>query len=143
VGIEVTETALLVDAGRAHRVLRELRMLGLQIALDDFGTGYSSLLYLKELDIDVLKVSIDFITDLPTNATDKVIVHAVVEVARALGMTTVAEGIETEAQLRAVQAVGCDVGQGFLLGRPMSSTALRSRLLHDAGTRLERELVPA
>jgi len=140
VGIEITETALLGDGDRARRVLSDIRSRGIRIALDDFGTGYSSLHSVQEFDIDVLKIAREFVRDLPSDGTARVIVDVIVEVAQALGMETVAEGIETPGQLDAVRSAGCDIGQGFLLGRPMPATALRACLTDDVGL---LEQVPA
>jgi EAL domain-containing protein (putative c-di-GMP-specific phosphodiesterase class I) len=131
-GVEITETLLLIDELHARWVLHELRELGLGVALDDFGTGYSSMLYLKHFDFDVLKLAREFVHDLPTDHIDRTIVKAAVDVAHALGLQTVAEGIETETQLHAARDVGCDIGQGYLLGRPMTAAALKTALLSAA-----------
>jgi diguanylate cyclase len=88
------------------------------IALDDFGTGFSSLLYLQGLPIDRLKVDRSFVSGLGTEDRDATIVSTVVELAHKLGLRVVAEGVETKAELDAIEAMGCDEAQGFLLGRP-------------------------
>jgi diguanylate cyclase (GGDEF)-like protein len=116
--LEVTETALVKDMARIRTVMQEARDLGVHIALDDFGTGYSSLLYLKGLPIDRLKVDRSFVSGLGSAGQDPTIVATVVDLAHKLGLAVVAEGVETEAELRAVGEMGCDEVQGFLLGRP-------------------------
>ena len=103
---------------RIGAVMQEVRDLGVHMALDDFGTGYSSLLYLKGLPIDRLKVDRSFVAGLGSAGQDPTIIATVVDLAHKLGLGVVAEGVETEAELRAVGAMGCDEAQGFLLGRP-------------------------
>jgi EAL domain-containing protein (putative c-di-GMP-specific phosphodiesterase class I) len=116
--LEVTETALMhLDANTA-RTLAELESLGVRIVLDDFGTGYSSLTWLKEHPIHGIKIDPSFITDLPGDPASRGIVEAVIGMAKALGCTVTAEGVETEAQLDALHALGCERVQGFLLARP-------------------------
>jgi diguanylate cyclase (GGDEF)-like protein len=117
--IEVTETALLTDRERAATVLRALAAEGVNISLDDFGRGQTSLGYLSELPIHELKIDRSFVTDMVDNASHAAIVDSVVDLGHNLGFSVVAEGIET-AEVRALlQAVGCDLGQGYLLARPM------------------------
>jgi diguanylate cyclase (GGDEF)-like protein len=116
--LEVTESALVMDIARIRKVMQKVRDLGVHIALDDFGTGYSSLLYLKGLPIDRLKVDRSFVSGLGSAGQDPTIIATVVDLAHKLGLQVVAEGVETEAELRAVSEMGCDEVQGFLLGRP-------------------------
>ena len=116
--LEVTESALVMDMARIRLVMQQVRDLGVHLALDDFGTGYSSLLYLKGLPIDRLKVDRSFVSGLGTAGQDPTIVSTVVDLAHRLGLQVVAEGVETEAELRAVGEMGCDEVQGYLLGRP-------------------------
>jgi len=116
--LEVTESALVKDMARIRTVMERARDLGVHFALDDFGTGYSSLLYLKGLPIDRLKVDRSFVSGLGSAGQDPTIVSTVVDLAHKLGLSVVAEGVETEAELRAVGEMGCDEVQGFLLGRP-------------------------
>ena len=116
--LEVTESVLVVDVHRVGAVMRQIRDLGVHLALDDFGTGYSSLLYLQGLPIDRLKVDRSFVAGLGSPEQDPTIIATVVDLAHKLGLRVVAEGVETEAELRAVGAMGCDEAQGFLLARP-------------------------
>jgi diguanylate cyclase (GGDEF)-like protein len=116
--LEITESALVTEMVRIEPVMRRIRDLGVHIALDDFGTGYSSLLYLKGLPIDRLKVDRSFVSGLGGADQDPTVIATVVDLAHKLGLQVVAEGVETEAELRAVGAMGCDEVQGFLLGRP-------------------------
>jgi diguanylate cyclase len=116
--IEITEGALMVDMVRVGVVLQRVRDLGAHVALDDFGTGHSSLLYLRGLPINRLKVDRSFVAGLGAPGNDRTIVSTVVDLAHKLGLAVVAEGVETDAELRAVTALGCDEVQGFLLDRP-------------------------
>jgi diguanylate cyclase (GGDEF)-like protein/PAS domain S-box-containing protein len=110
--VEVLETHLLDSANIS--VLRELKRLGVQIAIDDFGSGYSSLLYLKRMPADIIKVDRDLITDLPTEADDRIIVSKLIELAHDLGVRVIAEGVEQPAQAEILRDLGCDYAQGFL-----------------------------
>jgi EAL domain-containing protein (putative c-di-GMP-specific phosphodiesterase class I) len=116
--LEMTETAIMTDPRVAGQTLRELRDQGLHLALDDFGTGYSSLTYLKRFPFETIKIDQSFVAGLGTDADDTAIVGAVAGLARSLGLVSVAEGVETPLQLAALRNLGCDVVQGFLLGRP-------------------------
>ncbi len=116
--LEVTESVLVMDIVRIGSVMQKIRDLGVHLALDDFGTGYSSLLYLQGLPIDRLKVDRTFVAGLGSSGQDPTIISTVVELAHKLGLRVVAEGVETESELRAVVEMGCDEAQGFFLGRP-------------------------
>jgi diguanylate cyclase (GGDEF)-like protein/PAS domain S-box-containing protein len=118
--LEITETALMPDVKRSLRRLERLKGLGLRLAIDDFGTGYSSLTYLQRFPIDAVKIDKSFVDGLATDRQDTQIVEAIVSLAGALRLTTVAEGVETDQQLDALVALGCDAAQGYLLGRPMT-----------------------
>ena len=115
---EITETALLTDLGAGTEFARSLAGLGCGLAIDDFGTGFGSLVYLKKLPITHLKIDIEFVRDLATNAANRAVVEAIVHLARAFNVRTVAEGIEDAATLARVRAAGVDFGQGFFLGHP-------------------------
>lgn len=120
--IEITEVALLEDSPRALQTLRTLREHGVLAQLDDFGTGYSALSYLHRFPIASLKIDRSFVAglDAPNGTESLAVVRAIIVLARSLGIESIAEGIETEAQCRALMELGCDYGQGWLLGRPMS-----------------------
>jgi diguanylate cyclase (GGDEF)-like protein/PAS domain S-box-containing protein len=122
--LEITESVLLEDVETSRERLQDLRGLGVRVAVDDFGTGYSSLTYLHELPVDVVKLDRSFVAGVGTNPDHTAIVTAVVDLARALGLDAVAEGIETEAQFDHLLALGCRFGQGFLLSRPLPADHL-------------------
>jgi EAL domain-containing protein (putative c-di-GMP-specific phosphodiesterase class I) len=122
--LEITESVLLTEEERASRVLAELVELGVTLALDDFGTGYSSLSYLRRYPMQVIKIDRSFVTDLPGNADAAAIASAVVAMARSLGKRTIAEGIETEAQLGFLKSLGCDCGQGYFFSKPLPADDL-------------------
>ncbi len=117
--LEITESALAADAVGTLSMLARLRKLGVSISVDDFGVGYSSLGQLRRLPIDSLKIDQSFIAEIDSNAQDAAIVSAVVTMARGLGLRTVAEGAEKESHLAALQRLGCDCVQGYVLARPM------------------------
>lgn len=125
--VEVTETALRSGAG-SLRQLDTIRGLGVRIAIDDFGTGYSSLSALKHLPLDRLKIDRSFVHDLPGDSSALAIVETIVAMSRTLGLAVTAEGIETEAQLAALRRIGCEDGQGYLLGVPIDAEAFALRL---------------
>jgi diguanylate cyclase len=110
-------------------VLRQISESGITIAIDDFGTGYSSLSVLKALPIDILKIDQSFVRDLGRNAGDTAIVAAIVNMARALALRVVAEGVETKEQLAILRSLGCDEYQGFLFSHPMPADKLSQQLL--------------
>lgn len=116
--LEITETALMADTNAAGDALRNLRGLGLHLAVDDFGTGYSSLTYLKRFPVEEIKIDRSFVSGLGLEADDTSIVEAVVRLGHSLGLTVIAEGVETPLQLNRLRELGCDKGQGYLFGRP-------------------------
>lgn len=125
--IEVTETAVMSDFAAASRALSGVRRLGVTVSLDDFGTGYSSLAYLTRLPVDRIKIDKSFVQELTVKENchqARAMVEAMVALARALGMRTVAEGIETEAQLVVVKELGCDAAQGYFIGKPVSAARI-------------------
>jgi EAL domain-containing protein (putative c-di-GMP-specific phosphodiesterase class I) len=115
--LEITESAVLQDADAASEQLAAARPLGVKIAVDDFGTGYSSLSYLQRLPIDELKIDRSFVQRLGDRSTGA-IVGSIVDLAHAIGLNVVAEGIETPDQLAILEDLDCDEGQGFYLARP-------------------------
>ena len=117
--LEITESVLIEDLSKVTLILEKLRNLGVRIALDDFGTGYSSLAYLRRLDVDYIKIDQSFVRDLEDSAETQLILDALVDIAKGLNKMLVVEGIETESQAQIIRKLGCDVGQGYLWGRPM------------------------
>ena len=122
--LEITESALMEDAASALEVLRALKEIGVLLAIDDFGTGYSSLSYLQRFPLDILKVDRLFVEALGVNAEGEEIVSAVINLAHALGLQVVAEGVETLEQLQILRSLECDLAQGFLFSRPLPATEL-------------------
>jgi diguanylate cyclase (GGDEF)-like protein len=121
---EITESAAMEDAAATERTLQRLGDLGVSLSIDDFGTGYSSLAYLRRLPVSQLKIDRSFIQDLETSADARAIVKAVIELAHALGLEVVAEGVETAGQAAELRARRCDKLQGFLFARPMPADDL-------------------
>jgi diguanylate cyclase (GGDEF)-like protein len=117
--IEITETALMRDADGAAQQLTKLKALGVQIAIDDFGTGYSSLAYLSQFPVDVLKIDRTFVTGLSDSADSRALAHTLIQLGKTLGLETLAEGIEDQAQLEILKHEQCDLGQGYLFARPL------------------------
>jgi diguanylate cyclase len=117
--LEVTESVLMTDPVRAMEVLGELRRLGVSLALDDFGTGWSSLTHLQRMPVDEIKIDRSFVAAMATEANSAAIVSSTVDLAHALGLRVVAEGIEDEATWTRLRAVGCDAAQGYHLSRPL------------------------
>ncbi|MGE5492754.1 MAG: putative bifunctional diguanylate cyclase/phosphodiesterase [Actinomycetota bacterium] len=117
--VELTESVVAHDIRLVNARMGEIKALGAAISLDDFGTGYSSLAYLRQLPIDSLKIDISFVRDLPENADAAAIATAIVSMAKALSLDTIAEGIENERQARLLGELGVDQCQGYLFGRPM------------------------
>jgi diguanylate cyclase (GGDEF)-like protein len=121
VQIELTETAIIDDVERADYHLKILRAAGMRVALDDFGTGYSSLVYLNQFAIDCIKIDKSFVDNIARDRQSAVIVASVTKLAGSLGMSVVAEGVETEEQRMVLMAAGCGALQGYLFGKPVSS----------------------
>jgi EAL domain-containing protein (putative c-di-GMP-specific phosphodiesterase class I) len=127
--VEVTESTLTSDPAKVSEMLTRLRGSGVSVAIDDFGTGYSSLKLLSRLPIDVLKIDRSFVRDLLTSPGDRLIAQSTIALAKALGMKTIAEGVETNEQLILLTELGCDAIQGYLVHRPMPAVDL-ARWLH-------------
>ena len=130
--LEITETTLLQDSEATLAMLYQLREVGVSIAMDDFGTGYSSLSYLQSFPFDRIKIDRSFIKDITDGVGSLNIVRAITAMARGLGMTTTAEGVETPEQLAAVKAEGCTEMQGYLFSAPVSADQIE-RLLEKRG----------
>jgi len=131
--LEITESAIIGDIHASRAVLRELRTMGVRVALDDFGTGYSSLTHLSDLPIDTIKIDQSFVKEMCTRSQDALIIDAVITLAHSLGMSTIAEGVETPAQLAALRLSQCDSVQGYLLARPTSGTQVPAMLAATQG----------
>ncbi len=127
--LEVTEGFIMGKAEWAVATLERLRQIGVTLAIDDFGTGYSSLSYLKKLPIDVLKVDQSFVRDIPEDKDDEAIARAVIALGHSLGLSVVAEGVETEAQRAFLLQEGCDIAQGYLYSRPIPADEFASLFL--------------
>ena len=121
--LEITESTIMTDPDRALRVLHALHDGGIRLSIDDFGTGYSSMAYLKQLPVDELKVDQSFVRDMETVPSDAMLVQSVIELGHSLGLEVVAEGVENQAVLDALRGLGCDIAQGYHLGRPMAAEA--------------------
>jgi len=117
--LEITESIFIDASPKAMRNLEALRQMGVRVALDDFGTGYSSLAYLRQFPFDTLKIDRAFVRELDTQHDARAIVRSIVDLATALGMSTVAEGVEEAAQYELLRRAGCGGVQGFLIARPM------------------------
>ncbi|HST25876.1 MAG TPA: EAL domain-containing protein [Gaiellaceae bacterium] len=133
-GLEVTETAIVVGGApgeRARNELQELHDLGVRIAIDDFGTGFSSLAHLRSFPVDVIKVDSSFIQNVERNAKDAAITANLASLAHSLGLVATAEGIESESQLRSVRELGCDHAQGFLFAHPVPPEDVKALLALD------------
>jgi EAL domain-containing protein (putative c-di-GMP-specific phosphodiesterase class I) len=127
--LEITEEALLEDWDTAVLVVRELRALGVGVAVDDFGTGYSSMRYLRRFDTSTLKIDREFVEVVGEERRTRALVASVIELADSLGLTTVAEGVETLDQLQVLRSLGCRYAQGYLFDRPMERDAFGALLL--------------
>jgi diguanylate cyclase (GGDEF)-like protein/PAS domain S-box-containing protein len=132
--LEITESALIADPVHVRAVLDELAGMGVQLSIDDFGTGYSSLSYLKRLPIHEIKIDRSFVLNLTSSEEDAIIVRSTVDLANNLGLRVVAEGVESAEVLGYLRATGCDVAQGYYLGRPLAGADLEHWLTtqHDS-----------
>jgi diguanylate cyclase (GGDEF)-like protein len=131
--LEITETVLMRKPDTTARLLEELKALGVRIAVDDFGTGYSSLAYLRQFPVDSLKIDRTFITGLALSSEAHALTHTLIQLGKALGLQTLAEGVEEHSQVRALQLEGCDLAQGFLFARPLTPDALERFLIDSTG----------
>jgi diguanylate cyclase (GGDEF)-like protein len=132
--LEITESVLMKDAAAATTMLETLKNLGVRLSVDDFGTGYSSLSYLKRFPVDTLKIDRSFTAGLGTDPHDTAIVTAIISLAEALNLTTIAEGVETALQAQGLVELGCGTAQGYHFGRPAAATAIDT-LLDEQSTR--------
>ncbi|HEY8595879.1 MAG TPA: EAL domain-containing protein [Devosiaceae bacterium] len=141
--LEITESLLLADNDAVLKTLHALRDLGVRISMDDFGTGYSSLSYLRSFPFDKIKIDRTFIADIVCREDDLEIIKAVIGLGQSLGMSTTAEGIETEAQLEAVRQQGCTEVQGFLFGPPLPASGIAELLGCTSPARPQRSAAQA
>jgi EAL domain-containing protein (putative c-di-GMP-specific phosphodiesterase class I) len=140
--LEITESTLLQNSEQTLSILYQLRELGVRIALDDFGTGYSSLNYLQSFPFDKIKIDRSFITDIADGTGSLNIVRAVTAMAKGLGMTATAEGVETLEQLETVRAEGCGEVQGYYFSHPLPASEL-SRFYHSRRRMPARSVIGA
>ena len=124
--LEITESSLMADPVRAGENLKQLRALGVRMSIDDFGTGYSSLASLKNLSVDELKIDQSFVQAMATDASARAIVRAIIDLADALKLRVVAEGVEDRATWDVLAGLGCDVAQGYFLSRPIAAAELEA-----------------
>jgi PAS domain S-box-containing protein len=116
---EITESLFMEDTERAKAWLNDIKKLGIGLSVDDFGTGYSSLVYLRRFPVDTLKIDRSFVADLPGNTGDATLVEAIIAMAKSLGLSVVAEGVETQEQLAFLRSLDCEYAQGYLFSRPV------------------------
>jgi diguanylate cyclase (GGDEF)-like protein len=126
--LEITESRIVSDLGRARRVLEQLRAMGVTIAIDDFGTGFSSLSQLQQLPVDEIKIDRSFVKNMESDLGDAVLVRSIVELGRNLGLRVTAEGVESESVVRSLTDLGCDFAQGFHIGRPVDPQECQRQL---------------
>jgi EAL domain-containing protein (putative c-di-GMP-specific phosphodiesterase class I) len=122
--LEITETTLMRDVASACERLEEIKALGVRVAIDDFGTGYASLSHLQRMPVDVLKIDRSFVAALHDGGQSRELLQAIIGVGKALSLAVVAEGIEDREQMATLEEMGCEMAQGFLLGRPSESDAI-------------------
>jgi len=139
--VEITEGLLLKESAKAKRRLRELREAGIQISIDDFGTGFSSLSYLRQFDIDYIKIDRSFLRDLERNPDDKALTEAIIVMAHKLGIKTIAEGVESKAQRDMLASFGCDYVQGFLYSPAVPGEEMGKLIADKAFEREKSEFV--
>jgi diguanylate cyclase (GGDEF)-like protein len=126
--LELTESILIQDTENVLATVQRLKLMGVKLSIDDFGTGYSSLSYLKRFKVDKLKIDQSFVRDLANNADDAAIVRAVIQMARSLGLQTIAEGVENERALELLRLYHCDEAQGYFISRPIPASVFMSYL---------------
>jgi EAL domain-containing protein (putative c-di-GMP-specific phosphodiesterase class I) len=140
--LELTEQSLSVDFETAVTVVADLRAGGVSVAVDDYGTGYSSLRYLHRFDADVVKIDRSFIANLEGSLHTQKIVRSVMDMAISLDLQSIAEGIETPAQLELTRALGCELGQGYLFSRPVGAAEISAMLEAGVGFAVATAPVP-
>jgi EAL domain-containing protein (putative c-di-GMP-specific phosphodiesterase class I) len=138
--LELTESLLMQNSSAYLERLHAIRALGVQLAIDDFGTGYSSLAYLEQFPVTHIKIDRSFVTPLDDPRRGAGVVRAIIEIGRALGLKTVAEGIETPTELRRLRELGCEFGQGYLFARPLERDAMADLVARQIGPVFAREV---
>ena len=141
--LELTESVLMADTEPVGRTLQELRSRGVRLALDDFGTGYSSLGHLRDFPVDILKMDRSFVAGIGSGLADGAILRAIIGLASSLGLMTIGEGIERTEQLAALNAMGCQAGQGFYLSKPLDHDGIDALLATCIQAGTGRQLPPA
>jgi EAL domain-containing protein (putative c-di-GMP-specific phosphodiesterase class I) len=139
--IEVTETGAMRDAVNMLDVLSRLRLKGFKLSLDDFGTGYSSLVQLRKMPFSELKIDVSFVAAMLRDKDSRFIVEVTIDLARKLGVKSIAEGVENEAIWETLLDLGCDMGQGYYLGRPTSADRISSAAV--AAQVIHKNMIPA
>lgn len=139
--LEVTESMVMQDVDVVIGTLRRLRSLGVGIGIDDFGTGYSSLAYLKRFPVKRLKIDRSFVQDVADGRDGAVIPKVIIDLAHALGVEVIAEGVETADQFEVLRGLGCDEVQGYFVGRPMPAAEFEVFLRNSPATRLEGSVI--
>jgi len=125
---EASNTTLMRHLPAACARLEEVKALGVQVAIDDFGTGYASLSYLQRIPVDVLKVDRSFVAALDDDGQSRALLEAILGVGRALSLAVVAEGVEEQSQLSTLEEIGCELAQGYLMGRPCRAEVIENLL---------------
>jgi diguanylate cyclase (GGDEF)-like protein/PAS domain S-box-containing protein len=133
--LEITESALMQDVETTTQTLNALKAIGLRLAIDDFGTGYSSLSYLRRFPVDILKIDRSFVATLDSSDTEAALVRSILSLGQTLELETIAEGIEREAQLHELQALGAHLGQGYFFARPLDADAIAAIVASGASVR--------
>jgi EAL domain-containing protein (putative c-di-GMP-specific phosphodiesterase class I) len=131
--LEITESGLMEDPRSAQSTLRKLRELGVATSIDDYGTGYSSLSYIKQLAVNELKIDRTFVSGMEADHSNAAIVRSTIELGHNLGLTVVAEGVETDHELTVLRQYGCDVAQGYYFSKPMAADAFEAWLAKQPG----------
>jgi diguanylate cyclase (GGDEF)-like protein len=127
--LEVTETMLMIDVEQSIDTLRKLKKLNIRTSIDDFGTGYSSLAYLRDLPVDEIKIDRSFVLNILSDEQDRKIVQTLIDLAHAMNLSVVAEGIESKDIADSLSAMGCDIGQGFYFGKPINAKSFEEHWL--------------
>ncbi len=134
--LEITESILLDSQQTRSDLFTSIREMGMHLQIDDFGTGYSSLSYLQHIPIDVIKIDRSFIKELGNGEKFIELINAIIRMAQSLGMETTAEGIETDAQLEMLKALGCNYGQGYLFSKPIDTITVENNLLEKIAAKI-------